>query len=741
MNEPIKEKKRTKLISKITVAVLIIIAFAVLISTIATYYIVNRSTSITLGNSMSVTAGVTSAAVSQSLSSYLNIAQEVANNPLVYQPIASAGAEEGGTGVKVSERNAFLKQKGAEYSLSSIEILTTTEAAVSAFPSVANALSGEKMFGSPFINSEGVLVIDFSVPIWNNGATGTQVIGVLACTASQEVVSRMLDGVVVGKNGYSYIIDKNGVFIACPDKTQVENKTSFEELAKTDKVYKDIASVHTTARTGAVGYQEIVDDSSTACIAYNPIAGTDGWSLIMGAKKMDFLSTAKQLLFYVICIQLAYLVFVYFLSHKLLRLFTDPISIIKNRLCEFATGDVSGPIPELDLSTIELYELQEATRMCITNTATIIRDIDTALGKMAKCDFNIDIEDHSLYVKDYASIEQAFLNIRDELSSLMAKEAEENNAIIDDLDQVLEQLSHGNLDYELERPELFANGRGKIKKALYETRERISKVLSQIHNASEQVFSGSVQVSDSAQSMAQGATEQASTIEELTSELCEIDEHIKSTAEETGKARALTESVSDIMMNSLQDMNATREAMDEIASTSKDISKVIKVIDDIAFQTNILALNAAVEAARAGAVGRGFAVVADEVRNLSQKSAEAAKSTTTLIESSIAAVEKGSSLVNGTHEAFEDVVAKVGEVVQAVENVSDKAAEQAESIGQVYNGVKQVSEVVQLNSATSEESAAASEELSSQALVLKNLAAQFTLYTGNKAPEEAEEQK
>ena len=220
------------------------------------------------------------------------------------------------------------------------------------------------------------------------------------------------------------------------------------------------------------------------------------------------------------------------------------------------------------------------------------------------------------------------------------------------------------------------------------------------------MFSGSVQVSGSAQSMAQGATEQASTIEELTSELCEIEEHIKNTAAETDKASELTENVSEIMTNSLHDMNMTREAMDEIAATSKDISKVIKVIDDIAFQTNILALNAAVEAARAGAVGRGFAVVADEVRNLSQKSAEAAKSTTVLIESSIAAVEKGSSLVKGTHEAFEDVVSKVAEVVQAVENVSAQASEQANSISMVYNGVKQVSEVVQLNSATSEESAA-----------------------------------
>jgi len=257
--------------------------------------------------------------------------------------------------------------------------------------------------------------------------------------------------------------------------------------------------------------------------------------------------------------------------------------------------------------------------------------------------------------------------------------------------------------------------------------KNINGLIASIVSASDQVSSGSSQVSSGAQALAQGATEQASSIQELSASILDISERVKQNASEAEKAKELSAGATKIMHSSVEDMELARKAMDEITETSKNIGKVIKAIDDIAFQTNILALNAAVEAARAGAAGKGFAVVADEVRNLSQKSAEAAKNTTALIESSIEAVEKGRQLVNKTSHGFSEAAAKSKEVGVIVDNISVQAQEQASAVSQIAIGVEQVSSVVQMNSATAEESAAASEELTSQAAQLKESVGAFKL--------------
>jgi methyl-accepting chemotaxis protein len=247
--------------------------------------------------------------------------------------------------------------------------------------------------------------------------------------------------------------------------------------------------------------------------------------------------------------------------------------------------------------------------------------------------------------------------------------------------------------------------------------------------SANEVDAGAKLVSDSSMSLSQGATEQASSVEELSASVAEVSQRIKLNAEEAERAKVLSAKSAEIMSVSVKDMGLARQAMDEISATSKNINRVIKAIDDIAFQTNILALNAAVEAARAGAAGKGFAVVADEVRNLSQKSAEAAKNTTVLIESSIEAVEKGTLLVNKTSDGFVQVASQADEVNNIVELISVQAQEQAAAISQISIGIDQVSAVVQMNSATSEESAAASEELSSQAKYLKENAGRFKVKT------------
>ncbi|MDD3393086.1 MAG: methyl-accepting chemotaxis protein [Anaerotignum sp.] len=300
-------------------------------------------------------------------------------------------------------------------------------------------------------------------------------------------------------------------------------------------------------------------------------------------------------------------------------------------------------------------------------------------------------------------------------------------AYIDEIAALLKQLGTG--DFRLEFKQSYDGEFAIIKDALVSTTEMINDTLLQINLASEQVASGSDQVSSGAQALSQGATEQASSIEELSATMNDISTQIMQTAENATKAKTIAKEASDATATGQEQMKHMVDAMEDITRTSNEIGKIIKNIDDIAFQTNILALNAAVEAARAGNAGRGFAVVADEVRNLASKSAESAKNTSALIESALRAIEKGTHIVNETAKSLEDIVRGSEHSVEIIQYIADASNEQAQSINQVNLGVEQISAVIQTNSATAEEEAAASEELSAQAQLLKELLSKFSLDT------------
>ena len=296
---------------------------------------------------------------------------------------------------------------------------------------------------------------------------------------------------------------------------------------------------------------------------------------------------------------------------------------------------------------------------------------------------------------------------------------------INEISNVLRQIAGGNLVFELTLN--YEGEFAKVKQALEEISISLNDTLGQINQAADQVSSGSDQVSSGAQALSQGATEQASSIEELAATINEISMQVKDTAANANAVRQQTDQTGDQVATSNEQMQEMIAAMTEISDKSGQISRIIKTIEDIAFQTNILALNAAVEAARAGEAGKGFAVVADEVRNLASKSSEASKSTAALIEGTVQAVEKGTEIANATAESLFAVVESTKGVVASVDKIASAADQQAESIAQVTQGIDQISSVVQTNSATAEESAAASEELSSQAQVMKGLVGRFTL--------------
>ncbi len=302
---------------------------------------------------------------------------------------------------------------------------------------------------------------------------------------------------------------------------------------------------------------------------------------------------------------------------------------------------------------------------------------------------------------------------------------EEMQKYIGDISQQLSEMAKGNM--ALHQNIQYIGDFQPIQKSLEIILDSMNHTLARIDDASALVDGHAEQVSSGAQALAQGATEQAGTVEELSETIRTLTERMNHIAKNADMSRSVTAQTVENLSTSNDKMQQMRRAMKEIASSSEEIGKIIKTIEDIAFQTNILALNAAVEAARAGAAGKGFAVVADEVRNLATKSQEASSQTTILIENSARAVAQGVVLVEDTSSALGVVVDQAQQVTTYVEEIADDLTEQAEAINQVDIGVEQISEVVQTNSATAEESAAASEELSAQSNQLKALVNTFRL--------------
>ncbi len=351
--------------------------------------------------------------------------------------------------------------------------------------------------------------------------------------------------------------------------------------------------------------------------------------------------------------------------------------------------------------------------VAIGSGLVITRSISLPVSKMLKAAEGLSVGDVNVEVRAES---------KDEIGRLM----EAFGGMIENIRQqarAVERLAEGDLTVDVTP----RSERDLLGVKLLELVERNNEALSNISIAAQQVSAGARQVSDSSMALSQGATEQAQSVEQLTAALTQIAGQTRQNAENAEKANSLTGQTQQNATLGNQRMEQMLSAMDEIGTSSASISKIIKVIDEIAFQTNILALNAAVEAARAGQHGRGFAVVAEEVRSLAARSADAAKETTAMIEGSVEKVEEGSRIARETAEALDRIVGDVSAVADLVSGIAQASRSQATDIGKISEGVSQISDVVQSNSATSEEGAAASEELSSQAELMKEQVSLFKL--------------
>jgi len=354
------------------------------------------------------------------------------------------------------------------------------------------------------------------------------------------------------------------------------------------------------------------------------------------------------------------------------------------------------------------YQLQQVERVVVNLERLSVGTLD--------CDMVVDEPDEDT---------EDLFSIYNNISENLHKSVNTIKSYIDEISYTLGEMSQGNLTVGIDSE--YQGDFTELKQSINMIIEAFNNILTDINTAAEQVASGTSQVSDGSQEISQGATEQASSIEELSASITEMAEQVKQSAENATTSQALASEAQETALEGNEKMKAMLDSMDEINESSASISKIISVIDDIAFQTNILALNAAVEAARAGAHGKGFAVVAEEVRNLAARSANAAKETTALIEGSIKKVEAGTDIANKTAESLVTIVDGSKESARLLDIIATASNEQATGIAQINRGIEQLSTVVQTNSATAQEGAAASEELSSQAALLKSMIAKFQL--------------
>lgn len=648
--------------TKILLCMVLTVLFSLSLVGGISIYLNYSSTVDTMEQTMTEMAETASERVTMELDIYKNIAYEVGS----IARLANSDST-------VAEKKAIIDQRANTHGFERGNIIGTD--GLSIFDGkdfndreyFQRSMKGEMMVSEPLISKiTGELTIIISAPLWENGIPDTKVIGVVYFVPKETFLNDIVASMKVSTNGGSYILSKNGVTIAHENMDNVMNQENTQEDAKSDKALLKLASLEKQMTEGKNGFGRYEYGGVRKFLAYAPIEGTDGWSIGINAPTSDFLASTQTGIIITVVILIASLIVSVVIAFILAAGIGDPMIACAKRMQTLVRGDLNSPVPAVK-SHDETAVLSAASKELVDGLNVIIRDVGYLLNELAGGNLTVETEHETAYVGDFNGILIAIQSLKKELREAMGK----------------------------------------------------------INQSSDQVASGAEQVSAGAQALSQGATEQASSVQELAATITEISNHVKKNAHSAEEASSQAEETTRELENGKEQMRQMTLAMNEINDTSSEIGKIIKTIEDIAFQTNILALNAAVEAARAGEAGKGFAVVADEVRNLASKSAEASKNTAVLIESSTQSVYKGTEIAGETAASLNRIVESSEKTAGLIYEISNASQEQANSIAQVTLGIDQISSVVQTNSATAEESAATSEELSGQAQVLKGLIGRF----------------
>lgn len=653
-----------KIKNKILLIMISTLSVSLLIVGITGVWLNYSSTVDTLHQTMMETAVIAADRVSKELDSYLNVAIDAG---CMTRLADSRGS--------VESKQSIIDQRVKLHGFVRGNILGSDGVSIFDGNNYADreyfkqAIQGNAYVSEPLISKiSGELSVIISAPIWENGVSGTRVVGVVYFVPREEFLNDIVKSINISENGLAYILDGEGYTIAHNNMDNVKNRENSILDAKTDSSLSALAALESRMVRGEAGSGSYTYGGVSKLLAFAPIPGTNGWSIGVNAPSEDFMDSTYQGILSMIVLLLLSIVIASLLALRLANGIGKPIQLCTERLERLAKGDLESDVVQIHTRD-ETKALSEATGSICRTLQGIVSDISWGLGEMAAGNLALDSRQKELYIGDFQP----------------------------------------------------------LAKAMYDILEKLNDVLGQINTSADQVASGAAQVADGAQVLSGGAAKQASSIEELAATINDISGYAENTAEGTmeadGQSRIAGSKVEECDKQ-MQDMLA---AMNDIRGKSEEIGKIIKTIEDIAIQTNILALNAAVEAARAGSAGKGFAVVADEVRSLAGKSAEASKNTSDLIAGTVQAVEKGVGYADKTARSLAEIVEASKAVSVKIGEIASDTKEQAASIGQVTTGIEEISGVVQSNSATAEQSAAASEELSGQAELLKELVGRFRL--------------
>ena len=572
--------------------------------------------------------------------------------------------------LSVEDKAAILNQKMNEHDFervflvdsNGIDILTGTDFSDRKF--FTETMQGNTYVSTPAY-SEVTKTVSYAVaaPLWEDGNPGTRPVGAVVFTPNGEYLNDIMRSIKVGKGGTAFMLDANGITIADLDSSLVgvENSVALGDTNPRLRKYSEICKKMVAGEDGTGTYSY---GGVTKVVAYSPVPGTEGWSIGVAAVRNEFLGMFYLSLAFTLVFVIAFTAYGVRTGIQLGNKVVQPITTVVKRLELLAEGDLHTDIPEPEVND-ETAILMNGLAQTIQGLKRIINDIDSHLADLSEGNFMIEIEGD--YKGDFAEISRSFRGIIQSLSTAMR-----------DIDNNAKSVQRG----------------------------------------AEDLAGASLQ-------LAEGATDQASAVQELTATIAEISDKISINAQNAEKTRAIVAEMNDRVMESNEHMKNNTAAMDKIRAASDKIAVIIGSIEDVADQTALLALNASIEAARAGEHGKGFGVVATQVGALADQSSEAARNTKDLIQNAILAVEEGIQYANSTADSLITVVENAKTVNDSMKEIAIASDDQAVAASQISEGINQIAEVVESNSATSEESAAASEELSRQADMLKDLVGRF----------------